>query len=818
LFVADDLSFGTDIDRDALGRIEARALSQLEREDRRSAAARILNDALDDAKQRLLRLDPTVSELFDMVRQELLKEGRELVLLVEDFAVLSGLQKQLLQVIIKEAFRDGRQVLCTMRTALAYTTGYLSKDTVLTRANVEYRIPDEPGNEDEILLRIERLVGAYLNAARVGEDTLERAYAASDTTSEALHGWVPAFSSDVESEVRSTLDAFGTSLDGYELFPFNGAAVRELSHEGSIQAGRLVYNPRFVIQNVLNKVLGHRDLFEAGNFPPALFGVHGRPVPARVAEAVRKRVPVSAFERYLRFLAYWGGFPGTATEINQIERRVYLAFGLEPLTLGKDSTGDRPGSSASSPTKTQPTSPPQSEGAHHVDPLETKWESVLEGWRSGVSISQTDANQLRKWIAEALRGFVEWDWNLYRPRKDADLDSWFNWIYIPRASGNEGRTAEEAMVAVLSDADLADQAKSATVQSALMAIIRFHGVQKGSWDYLGAEDDLPKYGALLELLARRAQDFAQRRYFRADWDPLPALVEGLLIGARALGIDGAAKDRHHASLISSMFSVASDVSAIDPGKDLDPELTQWLEFTAMLRRCRRTSDKESRDQLSWQGHLLNLIAARQGQADNVHAIDVFRLKSAIEKTVAAWEFGESLPSQSGVTDFAALRATYTDLRKLSAGVAKAQWRLSRWRGETLAWLGEGVDKDALVRDAKETIEAARTAGLTTGIDTRRTMQLLEDFRTSRVMAALEDTGRMTDSAPRGLTLTILGRGYGSLVRLSEELRLRLDELLGAVEAELASESLTYGDDPFNEAITLLSRELQDTQKQLQKVE
>ena len=111
LFTADDLLFDEALDRDALGRIEARALSQLEREDRRSAAARILNNALDDAKQRLLRLDPTVSELFDAVREELLKEQHELVLLVEDFAVLSGLQKQLLQVIIKEAFRDGRQVL-----------------------------------------------------------------------------------------------------------------------------------------------------------------------------------------------------------------------------------------------------------------------------------------------------------------------------------------------------------------------------------------------------------------------------------------------------------------------------------------------------------------------------------------------------------------------------------------------------------------------------------------------------------------------------------------------------------------------------------
>src|SRR5262249_5760402 len=155
------------IDRRELGRAEASALNQLDREERRIVAAGILNLALDDAKQRLLRLDPTVSDLFDAVRRNLLTEGKELILLFEDFAVLSGLQKQILQVIIKEAIRDGRQVLCTMRTALAYTKGYM-QETVLSRANTKYELPDEPGTAQEILDRIKRLVGAYLNAARLG--------------------------------------------------------------------------------------------------------------------------------------------------------------------------------------------------------------------------------------------------------------------------------------------------------------------------------------------------------------------------------------------------------------------------------------------------------------------------------------------------------------------------------------------------------------------------------------------------------------------------------------------------------------------------
>ena len=185
LFTPQDLVFSPALDREFLGRAEVKAIAHFEREDRRETAVRILNAALDDAKQKLLRLDPTVSDLFNAIREQLLKEQKELVLLVEDFAVLSGIQKQLLQVIIKEAFRDGRQVLCTMRTALAYTTGYMDTATVLTRANVEYRIPDE-GTEEDILARINRLVGAYLNAARVGQSGLERAYKANQVKVRSL--------------------------------------------------------------------------------------------------------------------------------------------------------------------------------------------------------------------------------------------------------------------------------------------------------------------------------------------------------------------------------------------------------------------------------------------------------------------------------------------------------------------------------------------------------------------------------------------------------------------------------------------------------
>ena len=121
-----------------------------------------------------------------------------------------------------------------------------------------------PGTEEEILSRIEKLVGAYLNAARLGQNALEEAVRANAPESAVEHNGILVFNADVEPEARATLDAFGVSADGYELFPFNAAAIDQMSHEGCSQNGRLVYNPRFVIQNVVTTVLNHRDSLRGG--------------------------------------------------------------------------------------------------------------------------------------------------------------------------------------------------------------------------------------------------------------------------------------------------------------------------------------------------------------------------------------------------------------------------------------------------------------------------------------------------------------------------------------------------------------------------
>ena len=170
---------------------------------------------------------------------------------------------------IAEAVRDGEQVLCTMRTALAYTEGYLSgRDTVLTRARSEWLIEERPNDSDEeILSRVVRLV-VCLNAARVGRDELRAAYDARDPKSGQR--WFPTVTTgDLEPGPATLARAFGHSEDGYPLFPFNAAAIRQLCLLSTVNSRKqLVLNPRHVINGVISRVLKRRA-FELGEFPSA---------------------------------------------------------------------------------------------------------------------------------------------------------------------------------------------------------------------------------------------------------------------------------------------------------------------------------------------------------------------------------------------------------------------------------------------------------------------------------------------------------------------------------------------------------------------
>jgi len=805
LFVPEDLNF-EGVKTDDLGLEQKTAIAQLSRQERRVTATKVLNHALDEAKQKILGIDPTVTDLFDAVRSKLLEQDKELILLVEDFVVLSGIQKQLLQVIIKEAFRDGKQVMCTMRTVLAYTTGYLDTATVLTRAGLEYEIPDNPGNEIEILARIEKLVGAYLNAARNGQVRLEEAYKEATEQKASRRGWVPAFEAPLDNSTELTLKDFDTSEDGYELFPFNKAAIRELSLEGCIKDGHFIYNPRYVIQNVLKKVLSNRSSFEEKTFPSESFRNAGRHLPAKIVEEVRSLVPPEDYDRWVRFLSYWGGRPNTQEELAHFSPRVASVFGLDPRPFkptGEVQTqrqvGQTPTTGASKGAGPIQGTPSVTVTSHRSE-AEVALENSLETWRNGQRMGQTEANQLRKLLADATDSFINWDWDLFKPNES--VPSFYRNIYIPNAQGNSTNTEDSVstMFSVCSEADLKNPDRSAQVCLAILAVYRFHIVHKASWNYPEAQTDLPHCTALIQGFVDRARSFVLGRYFKAQFDPVPALVQGLLIGAKALGLDPQTRGRDLASSINSLFeqpSLDNENPVVAALANPTAPPSDWQDFLSALRACRIKIPGSTTE--TWIDHLLNLLGARQGGARTVHAIDVARLRRSIEQVLDSWAFDAVIPS-GGSNELDTIKRAHTSLKSQSRAIEKEADALKGWYKDVISWAGEKPDKEAIAEKFKTTIEQAKAAGLTVGLEPITLVRLVEDFGRSPFKTAFDDIERLHAAKSRGTVLAILGTNHQPTVELSRNLERKFTAFLAGVQTAIQGRSLNLGVDPKAEAV------------------
>ncbi len=746
-------------------------------------AARLINRVLDPAKQDLLQLgDGSLTDLFREVREQLFLDGKELVLLVEDFAVLSGMQGALLQVMITEAFRDGEQVLCTMRSALAYTEGVAHvPETVRTRARSLWTIEDQAGEVDDIHRRVVELVGAYLNAARVGQQGLRDAFAAAGDSTD----WVPCIDGrDLEDETKAVLHAFGDSAAGYPLFPFNREAVRQLAEQGSRKGGALVFNPRNVINNVLGRVLRERRAFERGRFPPEGLaeGLRSAEVTSALVRSITDKEKQS---RALALLATWGDQPGALEEAAALPSHLFTAFALPQPTWGVSQhrgTPPPPLQSTRSPApevRREPTPP-----AHTGDPREREWTNILERWAAGERLGQQHARQLRKWLAQAMLDFGPWGTLCLKLRHNADYLQGL--VYLPRSSGQVGLSADDAFLVVAREADLDEPSTRAGVVRTLMAFVRLHEIA-GSWTYPGALKDAALCASFMESRLHQAEMYLRSHHFRAEGDTIPSLAEALLVGARALGVDGG-DSRPLAKRVSSLFGEAS---APD-----EPQDTSWGRELARFAAHREAL----RD---W---LLEQVGARQGRGA-VHAVDVTAVETTVRQTADAWVITRPLPEGEKDPTFKAAAAALQALKKdLPRTLQQRREELLAWHASAATWFGPDPDKQELRDALRETVTHAERA-LPLRYDhgaLRRRIAKLQDISLKTTLA---DCARLETSEHPGHVLSVLARRPDNVVRATKELMEEFDGFLDLYVRELNVRLEQYGEHAADEAGAAVRLEL-----------
>ena len=195
-----------------------------------------------------------------------------------------------------------------------------------------------------------------------------------------------------------------------------------------------------------------------------------------------------------------------------------------------------------------------------------------------------------------------------------------------------------------------------------------------------------------------------------------------------------------------------------------------------------------------------------------------QLKTVLETTVANWKFDQSPPVQAGVGPLKGVRERYNELKRLSPVITTQQSELVKWHKETVEWLGANFDKDEVVKELKNLITMAKAAGLSSGINSQELIRTLEDFRTAKIVAALEDAGKLASGPDASTALSVLGERHDRVVAVARRTRSVVDQFFGTVETSLANEFTLYGEDPENTAISALVGEVTEFKTVIEMIE
>ena len=673
----------------------------------RGRAVRLLNETnvVDQAIKQLFNLHQalggmTLQDVIQQIRRMLLAQNRELVILVEDFKALTGIQDTLLNVLIQEGVRSGVRELATMRSVIAVTDGYLAgKDTIGTRSKREWIVESNLPSEEEVLRRTKALVAAYLNAARWGYDELVRQFEQRGSTWLGTGTWIDAYSDEDSDSDAAILNAFGR-IKGVPLFPYTDLAIEQLARTALTRNNTMVFTPRFIIDNVLRGLLlPGRSAFEHGRFPH--LGIDTPSVNAEVTQWLMS-LPVSeeVRDRYRRVVGIWGNVPRTPAEIGLIPKEVFDAFGLErPSVEARTITVAPVGGKERSPPPPPPPPPP----LPNDDVVE-----ALENWvQRSEALKQTIANQIRRSIESALNDRIDW-----QAERSTRTPISAKQISIPSAGGEAGISSHHIRISP-DNSDLTGQ-----LRFELAAVVRYYQVNRGRMNYAGADDDLVWIGNLAERLMPRALELVREGVRQK----LRMTLRLLSTNSRILGL----AERGLTASSLSPFLFGAPVIPQRPPEGAPSEFSDWRNLQERAQSVRPELIQMA----------LSYCGSFQGTGKTSYAVDMARVV-------------DCMPADGEAADFALLDLLPTELRQLLTPMAEPRVKVQARRVlqsansvriRLMAEMGEDFDKQEVVEELRALSDQLKAYGAWNeeeiGMGHQAFRNLCEDFRKSALGEAL----------------------------------------------------------------------------------
>ena len=703
-----------------------------------------LNKHLDVAISKVLNLGrEDLQRLMLDVRRALARQGVELILLIEDFAKLQGIDREVLECVLARPQQGEGEPLCAMRTALACTTGYFRglMDTVRTRTDFSVNLDVETVSDRSLVTQtdVQQLAARYLNAVRLDNKEIQAWLAQTDRKIGQPESSVPNACVDCEHQ-PSCHAGFG-QIDGIGLYPFNAKAIERMRDR--VNTG--VFNPRTLIRDVLRYTLEyHRSDLEQGRFPSPTFLTHfkGSMLRATIIREIETKDNFDDARKREALLNLWTD----GSELCDLPSEVHTAFNLRPLGISVQKAIDATTTTRAKASTTTFKVPPIT---NFSDPALVEQETInlpeklaerlqaLDQWQNGKQLAQDVAKELRESIFPAIESRINWDAELL-------LKSVIKKLFLQRNINFNNATTSTNPSGIelrlpLEEADLRDTA------IALQAILLYK--HHKNWGFLYQNTHGSTY---FRIYARKLEEWSNfvlqeipkyTTQSRTKWNPVPAVTELLAIAGRMAGHPTDSTE----NLVDVVFTNLDAVSAADRAEN-------WQKLFDTL--------KKSRPELL--EILQSRIACTKGSSSRLQVIDAAQLVEPLKAISKDWKpqidvsdvsedkpFKEIRNARKAVDDL--LVQAVRDERDRHLGIYN---QVINEFGED--FIGNKENKDRIVEALSQAIQKARDAGVSAGklteLDTA-----IEEFKKTKIEAYIKALKEINEADKTGVLLQKLSQ-------------------------------------------------------------
>ena len=619
----------------------------------RKVAIDWLNASLNDALAALLSLrNNRLFELMLELRRQLAKDNMELVLLIEDFALLQGVDQQLMEALLVRPEQGEQGRLCALRTTLACTSGYYDSLPETVRQRVDFTVtldapPTQPQSTD-----LAAFAARYLNAMRLSEGELDTWFRSATSHGDSKLA-ITSACQRCKHRDNKCHPTFGTggSPAPFGLYPFTETALVRMQDRGE-SAGP--FNPRLVIKHVLKAVLDHHtEDLKNGTFPPPEMRANFRRtnasrlpgLDAGVTVEIQRRDKADAGRREV-LLDLWSN--GEA--LVNLDPTIHEAFALPELSGVLDQPAvERPVTEVGPPDRKPP----------KIDPL-VKEVDEINRWVSGdAKLSFNLANELRSIIFGSLNQYFPWDTEFILGAHYKDFKN--TSILFP----NQQSQVSPAKISIRVPRDPKNRQSMAEVAVLFAGLLRFNAAK--GWQFSGSM-------RIQRLLARYLDDWSAqlseqiRRFGSIDSDPVPSGVEALAIGAMLAGqISRDSTDEH---VVKEMLGTLAT-------PDFTERAPAWRQLLQDFVSKRREIIEL----------VLQNVACTKGGSSRIKILDAAQFLEPIARLRKSdWRPTVGVPDLPGTAD---LRRVHDSLKgSLAKAEDQERDRTQKWHAKVSAAFGE----------------------------------------------------------------------------------------------------------------------------------